>query len=602
METERTQTDTLHGIGASPGIVMGRAYHIDRAEVRIFYHYLLDESRVDNEIKRFMDAAEWIKEELRKAKESIPAELKDHVYVLDTHMLILSDHNFFDAVIDQIRIGHINAEWAVKKTVTKIQESFKKIEDDYLRERVLDIGQVGQRLLRVLLGSPSGSLKDIADKVIIVAHDLTPEDMTQIKANRVQGIITDIGGRTSHMAIMAQSLEIPAVVGLRRASEVIVTGDHLILDGGAGLVIINPDAETIQRYQERKVRFELYQEHVHGQSRLPAVTRDGQEISIMANLEMIAEAAAALDYGAEGVGLYRTEYHYLASAKLPQEDELFENYREVVESMKPRPVTIRTLDVGGDKVAGYMDMKPEANPVLGLRAIRFCLREPEIFKTQLRAILRASNYGWVKILFPMISSVSEMRAVKNIYHQVCQEMDRQQIPFDKSISLGIMIEIPSAVIMADALAKEVEFFSIGSNDLIQYTMAIDRVNEYVAHMYKPFHPAILRILHQLVKTSEQSGIKLSICGEMAGDPMCLPILLGLGITDLSMNAFSIPIIKQIIRETSYSESKEFFKRIFKCETSGQVNTLVFEHMSRILSRDLMNQIFNHPGSGDQSSS
>jgi len=398
---------------------------------------------------------------------------------------------------------------------------------------------------------------------------------------KVMGFITDVGGRTSHTAIMAQALEIPAVVGLEHATALVQDGDLLIVDGGSGVVVINPEDSDIILYQERKLRLQKYKSSIARMSHLPAETPDGHRIVINANIEFLEEVTAAKDYGGEGIGLYRTEFLYLRGKGFPEEEELFEDYREVVEIMHPAPVSIRTLDLGGDKFASEIAISEESNPALGLRAIRFCLREPEIFKTQLRAILRASAFGTLRLMFPMISGLQELLDAKTILDQVRDDLDRERIPYDNGMEVGIMVEIPSAVAMADILAHYVDFFSIGTNDLIQYALAIDRVNEHVAYMYQPFHPAILRMIRQVVAAARNAGIQVSLCGEMAGDPLCISILLGIGIDGLSMNARAIPLIKKMIRTIPMEQARADLEKIMLLNTAKEVRTYILQRTRKI---------------------
>ncbi|MFH1933097.1 MAG: phosphoenolpyruvate--protein phosphotransferase [Pseudomonadota bacterium] len=572
----------LWGVAVSPGIVIGKARLVDRSKVKIFYQYLIGDDQLNREIKRFEGAARTTEDQLNAIKNGMPEQLKGHSFILDSHLMILKDSMLHDATIQRISKEKINAEWALKKSLEEIRWAFSQVDDEYISNRVNDVENVVERVLRNLSGDEQQSLSHINERVIIVAHELSPGDTSELNPSKVMGFITDVGGRTSHAAIIAQALQIPVVVGLESATKVVREGDLLIVDGNSGEVIINPDDEVIIEYQEKHLRHEKYKASIARVSHLPAVTLDGHPIVIKANMEFLEEVAAAREHGSEGIGLYRTEFLYLKSKELPSEEELFQDYREVAELIAPEPVTIRTLDLGADKFASGHEIDREANPALGLRAIRFCLKEPEIFKRQLRAILRASFYGRVQLMFPMISGLQELLDAKEILGQVKDDLDRENIEYDRSIKVGIMIEIPAAVTMAEILAQHVDFFSIGTNDLIQYALAIDRVNEQVAYMYQPFHPALIRMIRQVVNAARDAGISVSVCGEMAGDPFCVCILLSLGINELSMNARAIPIIKKIIRTISIEEVRADFKNIMRLSTAKEVQAHVSNRMKSLV--------------------
>ncbi len=572
----------LRGIPVSPGIIIGKAHLVDRSRVKIFYQYLVDEKQVDRERERFREAIEKTEQQLIKLKDRMPEHIKEHGFIIDSHLMILQDGMLTEATEEHILNEKINAEWALKKSLNNIRQMFGEIDDEYIRNRLFDVENVTERILRNLSGEEQESLAEIANRVIIVAHELSPCDTTEMNVGKIMGFITDVGGRTSHTAIMAQALEIPAVVGLETATKQIEDGDLLIVDGTSGEVIINPNDSDIIAYQEKQFLHERYKSSIAKTSHLPAETLDGHRIAVKANIEFLEEVAAVRDHGGEGIGLYRTEFLYLRSKGLPSEEELFEDYKEVAEIMAPDPVTIRTLDLGGDKFASDLSVSKEMNPALGLRAIRFCLKEPEIFRQQLRAILRASAYGNIQLMFPMISGVQEILDAKKILDQVRQELDERQVPYDPHMKVGIMIEIPSAVAMAEVLAQHVDFFSIGTNDLIQYALAIDRVNEHVAYMYQPFHPAILRMIRAAVQAAHDAGISVALCGEMAGDPLCTVILLGLGIEEFSMNPRSIPVIKKVVRSLSLKEAKSDLKKVLQMTTAKAVRDYLTERMGVVL--------------------
>jgi phosphoenolpyruvate-protein phosphotransferase (PTS system enzyme I) len=572
----------LQGIAVSPGIIIGKARLIDRSEQKIVHQYLVNDNDLAREVERFKNALQVTKEQITSIKSNMPEQLKQHAFILDTHLMIIDDSMVTDATIKTIQEDKINAEWALKKSVQKLNKIFSEIDDEYIRGRITDVENIAERILRNLAGKEEDSLAVIGESVIIVAHNLSPADTTELNTSKILGFITDIGGRTSHTAIMAQALEIPAVVGLETATSAITDGCLLIVDGYKGEVIINPDINLISAFQEKQTYYEKYKSSILRLSYLPSETIDGHRVTLKANIEFVEEITAAKEHGAEGIGLYRTEYLYLRNKGIPEEEELFNDYKQVAEMILPEEVTIRTLDLGGDKFLSYYQGTKEMNPALGLRAIRFCLREPDIFKSQLRAILRASAYGRVRILFPMISGLQELLDVKEILEEVMQDLEDRKINYDHDVKLGIMIEIPSAVTVADILAKHVDFFSIGTNDLIQYALAIDRVNEHVAFMYEPYHPAVIRMIMQTVKAARDAGIEVSLCGEMAGDPMCASLLLGIGIDDLSMNSGSIPLIKKIIRSISRKESMNDLNHIMELTTAMEVKNFIEKNLERFI--------------------
>jgi phosphotransferase system enzyme I (PtsI) len=570
------------GIAVSPGIVIGKARLVDRSRVKILYQYLISEHQVIKEVDRFKEALEAAKQQINEIKNKMPDQLKKHAFIMDTHLMIMEDSMFSTAAINTILQEKINAEWALKKSVQNIETLFTQIEDSYIKERIVDVQYVAERVLRNLGGKEQESLSEINERVIIVAHELSPADTSSINIGKIMGFITDVGGRTSHAAIMAQSLKIPAVVGLENVTQHVQEGCLLIVDGGTGEVMIHPDDALIIQYQERQLRQEKFDSSILRMGHLPAETTDGHRIAVRANIEFLEEVTAAKDHGAEGIGLYRTEFLYLRGPRVPTEEELFEDYKQVAEIIAPNPVTIRTMDMGGDRFSSDLSLGKQPNPALGLRAIRFCLREPKIFKTQLRAILRASAFGKVQVMFPMISGLQEVLDTRRILQEVMEELDRDGLPFDRNIKAGIMIEVPSAVAVADILAKHTDFFSIGTNDLIQYALAIDRGNEHVAFMYQPFHPAILRMIRQVVEVAKAAGIKVALCGEMAGDPLCTFILVALGVDELSLNPGGIPMIKKIIRSISMEKAKGDLEEIFRQQTASEVLQLVKQKVESLI--------------------
>ena len=572
----------MKGVAVSSGIIIGKAHLVDRTKTKILYKYLINDEEVNSEVERFENALLTTEQQLVRLKNGMSEHVKEHSFILDSHLMILKDLMLKDSTIKRILDEKINVEWALKKSLVAIRQNFEQIDDDYISNRINDVEYVTERIFRNLSGKDQQGLDTINQRVIIVAHDLSPADTTELNVDRVKGFITDVGGRTSHTAIMAQALDIPAVVGLETITVQVSEGDLLIVDGSTGDVIINPDDNTILSYEDKKFQHEEYKSNIARVSHLPAESIDGHRISITANIEFLEEVAAVKSHGGKGIGLYRTEFLYLRSRGIPSEEELFEDYREVAEIIAPNPVTIRTLDLGGDKFVSKIEMATEMNPALGLRGIRLCLKLPDIFKSQLRAILRASAYGKVKLMFPMISGLQEILDADKIMREVKDELDHKKIGYDHDIKIGVMIEVPSAVTMAETFAQYVDFFSIGTNDLIQYALAIDRINEHMAFMYQPFHPAILKMIKYVVDSGKKAGINVSLCGEMAGDPLCLPLLMGLGIDELSMNSSAIPLSKKVIRSLSMEDARADLKHVITLGTAREVRTYLLDRMKVLL--------------------
>jgi phosphotransferase system enzyme I (PtsI) len=568
------KTQFIKGIGVTPGIVIGKAYLLDRRKVEAPAR-VLPEFQVPQEVSRFLDAVEESKKQLRTAKDKLLHEdAAGPSYILDTHLLLLEDKKLIENTVQTIKQSWINSEWALKINLDRVRKVFDSIDDDYLKSRKTDVDYVGERILRNLMGKETESIAQIKEEVIIVAHDLSPADTAHMVKDKVTAFVTDMGGKTSHTAIMARSLEITAVVGSETATHSVNTGDTLIVDGITGVVVVNPSPEIMQEYQDRQRVRQKMERELFQYRDLPAETLDGYRVKVLANIELVDEIPSVLQHGAEGIGLYRTEYLYLNRKDLPSEEEHFQAYKKVVEGIYPHPAVIRTLDIGGDKFMSHMDLAEEMNPAMGLRAIRFSLKEVDIFKVQLRAILRASAYGKVKLLLPMISGATEIREVKKILQEVRLDLSAEGVAFDPEMEVGIMIEVPSAVTIADILAKEVDYFSIGTNDLIQYSLAIDRVNESVTHLYQPLHPAVLRLIRNVAKAAHQVGIRVAMCGEMAGEPLYVPILLGLELDDLSMNVLSIFRVKKILRAYTYRECKELVEEALQLATPEEIEELV----------------------------
>ena len=577
-EITKAQERVLFGIGASPGIAIGATYVVDRTRIKAVERGILPDE-VPEEIRLFKEAVFKSKQQLEDVKRAVAdRSLVEHLHIIDTHLLILDDQMLVGDTIDTITNGRINAEGALKRTLDKFREVFDSIQDEYLRERRTDIDSVGERLLRNLIGQTEQPLSEIDRKAIIVAHDLSPADTMQMDKSRIIGFITDVGGRTAHTAILARSLGIPAVVGLESATAQVRESMPVIIDGTSGTVILNPTPETFKRYLEKKQFYEYLEKELTNYRQLAAETLDGHRITLRGNVELAEEIPLALREGAEGVGLFRTEFLYMNRACLPTEEEQYLAYREVVEKMAPHPVTIRTLDVGGDKLVAGIDLSDEANPAMGLRAIRFSLREEHLFRTQLRAILRASRHGPLRILFPMITGVAEIVNCKKLVARVKQELRDDGHAFDATVKLGIMIETPSAAIIAELLAREVDFFSVGTNDLIQYCLAVDRGNEHLAYLYDPLHPAILRALQLICAAGKSAGIPVGMCGEMASDPLYIAVLVALGFTELSMSPGDILRMKRALRLSRKDSSDALLATLLTLPTGAEIRHLLEDVM------------------------
>ena len=559
----------LKGISASPGICIGKAYLVDRGGVDVVDRYAISEKNVKNEVKRFKSAVQNAKQDLRAIIENSPAELQK-ANILETHVVLLNDKLLYGRTIEAIEKERVNAEWALKTVVNQIKAVFQEMPDPYLKERVSDIIHVSNLVMHNLMGAEAQSIGAIGKRVILVARDLSAADTSQINLERIKGFITDLGGKTSHTGIIARSLEIPAVVGLEQATRMVANDDIVIVDGTTGAVIVHPSEQTLMEYAERQASYERYRAVITRDSHLEARTPDGHRIDVMANIELPEEVVAVLNYGGDGIGLYRTEFQYLNRTSFPSENELFENYKDVIEVMAPRPVTFRTLDINGDKAMAIDTGFAEDNPALGLRAIRYCLKRPAVFKTQLRAILRAAALGSVRIMFPMISIHFEICEAKRLLDEAAESLEKDGLPYKRDIPLGAMIEVPSAVVIADLLAREVDFFSIGTNDLIQFTLAIDRGNKQVAHLFQPLDPAVLRMIKRTADVAKDNGITVGMCGEMANQPLYAPLLLGMGLHELSMNPQAIPVVKRMIRSVRIADTHAVVQDVLKQPTALKV--------------------------------
>ncbi|MDD2733502.1 MAG: phosphoenolpyruvate--protein phosphotransferase [Desulfuromonadaceae bacterium] len=561
---------TFSGIAASPGIAMGRLCIVDRHRA-VVSEYSIPSDAICREIDRLAQAIEDTRLELEKLKSRL-AETngEGHLFFIETHLMILADERLVSEASEIIRTGMINAEGALRRTLHRYREKFARIDDPYLRERISDVETVIERVLRSMSGEVVEPLPQNDELIIIAAHDFPPADMLQINRNHVLAIITEIGGRTSHTAILARALDLPAVMGVEGIADMLFDGVFVIVDGLSGTITLDPDQDTFKSALSRKQHYEYVEYELLKSAPLPAVTRDGHQMHLRGNVEIPEEGASILLHGGSGVGLYRTEMLFMNRPVMPDEDEQVAIYRSMQLAIAPHPLTIRTLDAGGDKLLEGMDQSVETNPALGVRAIRLSLSMPEEFKKQLRAILRISVDGPIRIMFPMISGMEEVRTAKKLLEEARRELTASGIPFDSTVQVGVMIEIPAAVTLADLLAREVDFFSVGTNDLIQYTLAIDRSNEQLSHMYQPLHPAVLRSLRRIVQAAHGAGIPACLCGEMAGDPLYLPVLLGLGFDELSMGAGSILRVKQILRRCTLERAARIAEGCFAFSTAAEV--------------------------------
>jgi phosphotransferase system enzyme I (PtsI) len=576
---ERREEVVRFGISAAPGIVIGRAFVIDADEDLSVGKTRIPGDTVDAEIAKFRSALADTREELLQIKTSLADSMgEDHARIFDAHLLILDDVMVTEDTEALVRTEGYNAAWALKEVISRVVASLSHIGDEYLKERSADIIDVKRRVLSKLLGVKRVKVLNPSQPSIVVAHELSPSETAQVDRRVVLGYATDRGGRTSHTAILARSQGVAAVVGLEDAARLIETGDTLILDGNCGTLIINPLDATIKKYKIEIEKWKEFEAQLLTLTGYPAETLDHHKVELVANIDLPDEVRSALDYGAEGIGLFRTEYFFIAHDQLPTEEEQYKVYRAVVDRMKDKPVTIRVLDIGGDKIAGYLHRSAELNPFMGWRGIRFLLTRKDIFKTQLRAIYRASGHGRVRLMFPLIVSIDEVLRAKEICEEVKADLLRARYKIDSDLDVGIMIETPSAVALAGALAREVDFFSIGTNDLIQYTMAVDRGNTKISYLYQHLHPSIIRFLKMTVDAAKKNDIPTAICGEMCADPLATVVLLGLGIDEFSCSPNSMPEVKKIVRSVTYDECKMIVKKILQYSTTEKIE----EHVESFL--------------------
>ncbi len=580
----RGGTSILVGIAASPGIAIGRCWSVDRRRVRTPKRRLAPDE-VGSELARLRTAIEVSDLQLAEVREKVEKGngapgAAEHTAIIDMHRMMLKDEMLVLEAQRLVREERLNAEWAVKRAVRKIKSAFHEHADEYFKERRADVDYVGERIIKNLLGQAPDVDEVPPEGAIVVAHDLSPADTALLLHERkVAAFVTDAGAKTSHTAIVARALEVPAVVGVGKITSLAERGDWIVVDGSRGVVVINPTPGERSEYEVARERYLAEEAELLATSDLPACTQDDVTVRLAGNIEFADEVRSLIEHGGEAVGLYRTEFLYLGRGDLPTEDEHYENYRRILEALAPRPVTIRTFDLGGDKLPSGLRI-PAENPALGLRAIRYCLRQPEIFGPQLRALLRASRHGNLRIMFPMISGALELRAARKALEESRAQLERQGIRPKEQIPVGIMIELPSAATLADRLAKECDFFSIGTNDLIQYAIGIDRQNKDVAYLYKPLHLAVLRMLKNVCDAGRAAGIPVSMCGEMAGEPMNALVLLGLGVSELSMNGPSIPLVKRVIRAARASDGRALVERLLALTTEDDIEREVRTEMTR----------------------
>ncbi len=580
----------LRGIGVSPGIAIGPVLPFGLNGFDVPKYQVEDKQ---GELQRFRDAMEAVRVDLKRLHQKTSQDLgPKHAEIFEAHLMVLDDITFHEDIENRLNEEGWNVEHLLEEFSGRYSRLLESVDDAQFRERTQDVVDVLRRIQGRLLKAEMESLEHLEHPCVVVAHDLSPSDTAKMDLENTLGVVTDLSGPTSHTAILARAFEIPAVVGLSNVGTQALAGDTVIVDGTRGDVILRPTDATLTRYATEKKRLEEERRALlMAEKDLRSVTLDGFEIPTMANIELPVEITHSKTAKAQGVGLYRTEYLFMNRASLPSEDEQFEAYAAVAESMKPAPVTLRTLDLGGDKFVSHLHLADEINPQLGWRAIRFCLERPDIFKAQLRAMYRASVHGRVQIMFPLVSGLDEFRRVKKMVKEVCADLERRGVPFDRNVPIGTMIEVPSAVVIADLLAAESDFFSIGTNDLIQYGLAVDRANEKIAHMYEPAHPAVLRLIRQAVRAAAAARIPCGLCGEMAGDPVFTEILAGIGVDSLSMSAVSIPMVRAEVANIRMRVAKRFARRVLKMGSESAIKKLLYKRyksrhtLSRVLGRE-----------------
>ena len=560
------------GIGASPGVALGKALVVEHSEL------VIEKKSIDNveaEIAKLEDAVAVSKEELVKVKEKASEELgAEEAEIFEAHLLVLEDPELIGSAIDKIKTESVNAEYALNEIKEMFVSMFESMDNEYMKERAADIKDVTNRILRHILGIKVVDLSALSEEVVLIAHGLTPSDTATMNKKMVLGFLTDIGGRTSHTAIMSRTLEIAAIVGLNDITSKVKDGDFVVFNGDTGEVIVNPDEETINKYTELKAKYEDERKALQLLKGKPSVTLDGKHVELAGNIGTPNDIEGLIKNDAEGVGLYRTEFLYMDRDSFPTEEIQYEAYKAVLEGMDGKPIVIRTLDIGGDKELSYLSMEPEMNPFLGYRAIRLCLDRKDIFKTQLRALYRASVHGRLRIMFPMISSLEELLQAKEVVKEVLAELDSEGVAYAKDVEIGMMIEVPSAAVISDVLAKHVDFFSIGTNDLIQYTCAVDRMNQKISYLYNQFNPAVLRLIKTVIDNAHKEGKWAGMCGESAGDQKMIPILLGMGLDEFSMSPISILPARKLITSVKESDMKKLADDVLNMGTAEEIKSYI----------------------------
>jgi phosphotransferase system enzyme I (PtsI) len=592
MPAAQTRTDirTYKGVGVSPGIAIGRAVIVEK-RVASVYRVPIREEEVPSEVNRFIESLTKTRDELLELKAKVSRSMgEEYAQIFEAHAMMVGDASFADKVVQKIENEGVNAEWALAEVQEELQARFASFDDDYLRERVADVKDVAERVLVNLQGIAHHDLSEIKHDVVIIADDLTPSDTVHFNRRPIVGFATEVGGRTSHTSIIAKSLFMPAVIGVPRLTKIVDNDELVIVDGYEGTIVVNPTPAMVQEYVSRVSRHEEAEQKLLENRDLAAITIDNRKIALQANIELVEELDDARKFGAEGIGLYRSEFLYIStSPDLPTEEEHYDIYRKIAESAAPHWAIIRTFDLGGKKLAREIMGSKEDNPVLGLRALRLCMQHRDMFKTQLRALLRASAHGRIKIMFPLVSGVQELRQVKTLVREIRLELDAEGIQYNHDLKIGIMIEVPSAAVIADLLATEADFFAIGTNDLIQYSLAIDRGNENVSYLYEPLHPAILRLVKTIIDAGKRAGIPVEMCGEMAADPIYAIVLIGLGLEIFSMNPSSIPVIKNVVRSVRYKDCRRIAELALNKKTAQEIEEFVIESVAMRFPEGLVNQ-------------